>query len=209
MYATLSEGNSKLGAVPSVSLPPIVTCSKNLPCYKNCYALQQYKQYPNTRRAYDRNLRRWKSNPDRYFGSIIWQIRRKGIVLFRWHVSGDIPALSYIKGMIRVAEALPGTRFLVFTKRYDWVKGVQFPKNVSMVLSAWPGLPLPKTSLPIAFMCDESNPDPRIKNALSCPGGCESCAKCWLLQRLQKNVVFPLHSGAIASAKARKNRKSA
>lgn len=207
-YACISSGNMKLGSVHSISLPPIKTCAKRLPCHKMCYARQSYKQYPGVRRAYDRNLARWKSDPDRYFGSIAWQIVDKGLLFFRWHVSGDIPAKSYIQGMIDVANKVPGCRFLAFTKRYDWVSGIRFPRNLTVVLSAWPGVKLPKTTRPIAFMQDGCESRSRAKTALHCPGGCQNCGRCWILPQLKRDVVFPLHSGPIASAKARRLRKT-
>ena len=202
MFATLSQGNQKLGSVVSVSLPPIITCGKKLPCFKDCYGHHQYKQYPNVRLAYDRNLRRWKANPDRYFGSIIWQIKKRNVEMFRWHVAGDIPAKSYIDGIIRVGLAVPDCRFLLFTKRYDWVAGIRFPKNVSVILSVWPGLPLPKSTRPRAFL--QNGLEKRAQGALSCPGGCETCGRCWVLPKIKRDVVFPLHAGWIASLKARK-----
>jgi len=37
---TIPDGNRKMGVVPSISLPPIVTCNKEAPCTKGgCYAL--------------------------------------------------------------------------------------------------------------------------------------------------------------------------
>lgn len=205
-YATLSEGNSKLGSIHSISLPPVLTCAKNLPCYKGCYARQQYRQYPGVRNSYNRNFRRWQNNPTRYFNSIIWQIKKKEIQRFRWHVGGDIPCPSYVKGMIQVAKEIPDCKFLVFTKQYDMVKG-NFPKNMSVVLSVWPGLRMPKSKKPLAFMDDGS--ETRIRNAESCPGNCSNCFKCWNLSSLKKNMVFDFHSGPLASAKARKAKRLA
>ena len=206
MYSTISEGNFKMGNVPSISLPPIKTCSPGLPCFKHCYAKQSYIQFPTVRQALDRNLARYIADPKRYFGSVAWYIRRKKLGMFRWHTSGDLPDANYLTGVIQVAKALPDCKFLIFTKKYELVKGVRMPKNLTLVLSAWPTIKLPRTRRPIAFMRDSAN-DKRIKNAIECQGGCATCSLCWNLRMSNRNVMFPLHSGAIASAKARKARK--
>ena len=41
-HVSISRGNVKMGAIPSVSLPPIITCSKEAckHCGKKCYALK-------------------------------------------------------------------------------------------------------------------------------------------------------------------------
>lgn len=204
-YATISDGNFKLGSIRSISLPPIITCPRGTPCSKQCYALQSYRQYPVVLLAWTRNLRRWRENPDRYFRSIIWQIKKRNLKFFRWHSGGDIPSPQYLQGMIEVAKALSSCKFLCFTKRYSWISGIRFPSNLTMVVSAWPGVKLPCTTRPIAFM-DDGN-EARIKNAISCPGNCQDCGMCWALPGLKKNVVFPLHSGVIASANARRGKK--
>jgi len=206
MYAAISSRNSKMGAVPSVSLPPIKTCAPGLPCFKHCYAKQQYAQYPTVRNAYNRNLARYLSDPSRYFGSVAWYIRRKKLGMFRFNVSGDLPDRAYLDGVIQVAKALPDCKFLIFTKKYELVKGVRMPKNLTLVLSAWPAMKLPRTTRPIAFM-DHNGNEPRAKGAIQCKGGCATCGLCWHLRMSKRNVVFPLHSGALASAKARRQRK--
>ena len=38
MKVSISKGNSKMGAIPSVSLPPITTCAAGCTCAKKCYA---------------------------------------------------------------------------------------------------------------------------------------------------------------------------
>jgi hypothetical protein len=205
MYAAISTGNTKMGAVPSVSLPPIKTCAPGLPCFKYCYAKQNYIQFPIVKRAYDRNLARYLANPDRYFRSILWYVRTKKLDMFRWHVSGDVPSTEYLRGMIRVANLAPNCKFLAFTKKYELVKGVEFPKNLTVVLSAWPKVKLPRTRLPKAFVQDGN--ERRRRNAIQCQGGCSTCGLCWNLRMSKRNVMFPLHGGWVNSAKARRERK--
>jgi len=48
----ISNGNTKLGRIPNISLPPIKACGKDVPCKSDCYALKAYRQYPATRKAW-------------------------------------------------------------------------------------------------------------------------------------------------------------
>ena len=89
----ISKGNIKLGSIPNVNLPPIVTCESGVPCaQKNgCYALKAYRQYPNVRNAWNNNLNVYSMNPDFYFESICKQLgKMKNLPRFRWHSSGDM-----------------------------------------------------------------------------------------------------------------------
>lgn len=193
-YATISNGNTKLGSIPSLSLPPMLTCEKGLPCYRDCYARQAYNQYPLTEAAYDRNVLNAYNNPDRFFRSVAWWLRTNKPTMFRWHSSGDIPAVWYLDGMVTLAKQFPDVRFLCFTKRYKFVARRRFPKNLSVVLSVWPGMKLPRTTRPLCFVDDGR--ENRIKNAIPCSGGCDSCGMCWYLPELNRNVVIKLHGVA-------------
>ena len=191
-HITISAGNRKVGHIPSISLPPIITCNPKAKCFKDCYVLKSYRICPSVRDAYSKNLKTFTDNPDLYFESIDQWIKIKKPVLFRFHVSGDIPNRSYLTGMVKLAIDNPEIKFLAFTKRYNLnhlFKNV--PENLSIVLSAWPDMRLPKTNLPIAFM-DNGN-EKRIKNAIDCFGNCETCGMCWSLKKIGKNVVFKKH----------------
>lgn len=88
----ISRGNSKLGKIPNINLPPVVTCEKGVPCAnKECYALKAFKQYKNVRDAWGHNLKVYLENSTHYFESIINQLKKiKNVFRFRWHSSGDI-----------------------------------------------------------------------------------------------------------------------
>lgn len=191
-HVTISDGNRKVGSVPSISLPPVITCNPRAKCFKDCYVLKSYRIYPSVRQAYQKNLDTYNSDADLYFESIDNWIRIRKPVLFRFHVSGDIPDRRYLAGMVKLAIDNPETKFLAFTKRYNLNKLFKnVPDNLSIVISAWPGMRLPKTSLPIAFMDDGK--EKRINNALECFGNCETCGMCWSLKTIGKNVVFKKH----------------
>ncbi len=101
--------------------------------------------------------------------------------------------------MMKFCEEFPETKFLIFTKRYDWVnqwlENHERPVNTTILFSAWPGYKMDNYhKLPVAWMRDEENLDGRIPlNAIECPGGCEDCGMCWNLPKLGLDVVFDKH----------------
>lgn len=183
----ISDGNDKIGKCPNVSTPPGSTC--NGMC-KGCYALNIYRRYGTVRTAWDNNLLLLKKNRKRFFREIGVYLTYAKRRFFRWHVSGDIADQDYLENMKRLARENPDIRFLAFTKRYELTYR-NIPKNLSIVMSAWPGKPLPRKNLPIAFMQDGT--ETRVKNAMECVGSCEDCGLCWYLKELRKNVVFYKH----------------
>jgi hypothetical protein len=191
-HITISDGNRKVGSVPSISLPPVITCNPKAKCFKDCYVLKSYRIYPSVRQAYQKNLNTYNADPDLYFDAISAWLKIRRPTLFRYHVSGDIPDYHYLSGMVKLAAQFPEIKFLAFTKRYNLNKLFKnVPANLSIIISAWPGMRLPKTTQPIAFM-DDGN-EKRINNALECFGNCETCGMCWSLKTINKNVVFKKH----------------
>ena len=190
---TISEGNTKMGVIPSISLPPIVTCNKSAPCTRGgCYALNGAFQYPSVQSAYQKNLETFKRSPKDYFEAInAWlQIRKPSI--FRFHVSGDIPNKRYLTEMIKIAAYNPDIKFLAFTKKYNLLKGISVPKNLSLIASAWTGFDIPDHGYPIAWLKDEI--ESRIpSDAIECFGNCEACGMCWNLKKIGKDVYFNKH----------------
>lgn len=214
-FVTISEGNMKLGKIPSVSLPPVKTCRKDVGCHKVCYAMKSFRLYPSVRDAYEKNLNTATNNPEKYFELIQSYIDIKKPSYFRFHVAGDIPNAEYFEHMVALAKRNPNVKFLCYTKKYDIPLGkhlnffakiknmikCRIPKNFSVVLSSWPNTKLPKLNripignskmrFPIAFFDDGT--DSRITNTLTCPGSCENCKICYDLKGLGKNVKFIKH----------------
>ena len=116
---SISAGNRKMGAIPSVSLPPVVTCAAGCKCAAKCYAAKLCRIYPTVREAYTRNLEIYRSSPAEYFAQV--KAAAATTRFFRWHVSGDIIGAEYFSGMVQTARDLPGTAFLAFTKKYNIV----------------------------------------------------------------------------------------
>lgn len=92
MDVKISLGNSKIGRIMNINLPPIISCPTGVPCaLDRCYALKAYRRYPNVRLAWDSNLSFYKNNPIEFFNNIKIQLeKKKKIKRFRWHSSGDI-----------------------------------------------------------------------------------------------------------------------
>lgn len=193
----ISKGNSKMGLIYSVSLPPITSCRKNAPCAKGCYALKGTFLFPNVTNSYKNNLDFFNESPKEFELSILKQLPMYGV--FRWHVAGDILNDDYFLMMIRIAKKLKNVKFLAFTKKYELVneylsQGNKIPKNLKIVFSAWNGLDLKnENKFSVAYVHDENNLDTRIpKNALPCNGDCSQCMVCWGLRKNQ-SVVFAKH----------------
>jgi len=194
---SIAKGNTKLGGVPNISLPPIKACGNCQGCKKTCYALRAWRMYKQTRAAWSRNHKIALTNPNEYFTQINNFITRTEPRFFRWHVSGDILDQHYLDEMKVIAELHPDTKFLCFTKMYSLNYSL-LPTNLKIVFSAWPGVSLGNRStwflhMPIAWMYDADNIDARIpKTAKECPGNCETCNACWHLNP-GESVVFHKH----------------
>ena len=200
---------SKLGGqIPSVNLPPVITCRKNAPCTALCYARKGNFCYKNVKKSHLDNLEHYRKNPKNYFDSIITFL--SGLTtykLFRWHSSGDIVDEEYFEGMIRVAEACPETKFLAFTKKYEIVNnwmakalliGRKLPANLKIVFSMWDNefnktvdnyYDFPTTW--VYFKDPEKNGD-IPQDAFPCIGKCYECFACWNLGK-GHSTVFKQH----------------
>ena len=188
--------NSKLGNIPSVSLPPVITCIENAPCAKACYAMKAWRMYKETRAALTRNLTLWQDNPRAYFDAIANYIGTKRPEYFRWHSSGDIPSMQYLVEMQRLAVMFPQTTFLCFTKRHGWATNLLEQQglnhNFKLVLSSWEGMPMYNPSgLPVAWY--QAGNETRIPaDSFKCSGHCDTCLECFKLD-LGKSVFFLKH----------------
>jgi hypothetical protein len=193
--AKISEGNSKLGKIPNISLMPCKDCGADVPCKKECYAMRFFRMYPPVKKAWTENSEQCQNDRSHYFADIREYLEKKNPDFFRWHVAGDIPDTGYFAGMISIAEKFPNTKFLAFTKRHDilscFIKK-SIPANLTVVASMWPGWGTAPKGYPRAWMQDGT--EKRVpKDALVCPGNCGDCGACWNLKNLKKDVVFNKH----------------
>lgn len=193
---SISKGNSKMGAIPSVSLPACVTCNPAAPCFKLCYAAKITRLYKTVKTAYENNLAILKENPALY-----WEQVKQGAQMaryFRYHVSGDIPNAEYFAQMIRTAKEMPHTNFLAFTKQFDIVNcylanGGTIPENLKIIFSNWGAWkcfnPFNLPECEIILKGSEPAPDWKI-----CGGNCTECAcagiGCWELKNGETIAIY-------------------
>ena len=193
---SISKGNSKMGAIPSVSLPACVTCNPDAPCFGKCYARRMSARRATVRDAYQRNLDILNTNPYTYW----LQVKAAASVtrFFRYHVSGDIPNGHYFKMMVKTARELPNTTFLAFTKQYHTVNdylndGYTIPENLKIIFSNWG-----------AWKCENPHNLPTCEIILRgtepapgwkiCGGNCTACAcagiGCWELKNGETIAIY-------------------
>ena len=196
---SISSANKKMGKISSVSLPSVVTCRK-CACQQKCYARKLERLRPAVAAAYKRNLDVLQSDPDTY-----WREVEAAIMLsrfFRFHVSGDIPDITYLIRMVDVAQRNQHCQILCFTKKYELVNdylsgGAVLPSNLPMILSAWTGLEMQNPFLlPEAHVRYRDGSTTARDDAKLCGGNCTECActddGCWTLQRGEQ-VIFNEH----------------
>ena len=193
---SISPGNRKMGAIPSISLPACTTCNPSAPCFKECYAVKVARIYKTAGAAYERNLDILKKDPSLYWS----QVEAAAMVTkyFRYHVSGDIPDLEYFNNMISLANKLSDTNFLAFTKQYNIVNsylnnGGIIPSNLKVIFSNWGAWkcsnPHKLPTCEVIFKGDKAADQWKI-----CGGNCTNCAcagiGCWTLQNNETIAIY-------------------
>lgn len=194
-----SPGNSKMGNIPSVSLPSRITC-RECGCWEKCYAHKIEVLRPAVKHAYENNLEVLESNPEIYWREIDGQIKLSKY--FRFHVSGDIPNVDYLLHMVEVSINNPHCNILCFTKRFDIVnagvmRGLIIPDNLHIIFSGWPGLEMSNPfNFPEAHVIFRDGTTTAREDAKECGGNCSECAVtdsgCWVLKRGEQ-VTFHEH----------------
>ena len=197
----ISNANSKMGAVASVSTLPFLTCPAVCAgtCGAKCYAAKLANLRPSVLKSYAINTALALLRPDVYWSGIDYAL--KGVRYFRFHVSGDIINAEYFSRMIDAARNNPKTEILVFTKRYNvvnnWIsENGELPANLHILFSGWNNLDpanphnLPETNVIVPDM--DTMPD----NWKMCGGNCFNCAcrgvGCWQAQK-GDTIAFKLH----------------
>lgn len=204
-HAHISRGISKLTSgnvtIPSVNLLPVDTCRHDAPCFKGCYACKGRFAFSRNKMLLAGNTEMWANDPQGFERDVMTAAFHSRY--FRWHSAGDIPDSSYLNMMIRIANALPNTQFLCFTKK-DYIinsyldLGGELPSNLTIVLSAW-GTWQPKNPhcLPVAYIRFKKKDSGVIpETARQCPKHCGDCTmtgcSCWDL-KCGESVVFDEH----------------
>lgn len=200
MDVSISPGNSKMGTIKSVSLPSVVTCRGDAPCFKRCYARRYERRRPTVRQAYERNWELLRRDPDTFWRQVEGAIMTSRF--FRFHVSGDIPDIYYLARMAEIAKRQPHCEILCFTKKYDVVNefldgGGVLQKNLHIIFSSWQGLPMDNPhGLPEAHVRYRDGSTTAHEGARFCGGNCTKCAAagegCWTL-KAGEEIVFNEH----------------
>jgi len=189
----VSLGNSKLGKIANVSLPPIVACvlAAAKLCGKSCYAKKAYVNYPTAKNAWDGNFEVLQNSPAEFFQGIRELLAKHNPEFFRWWVSGDTRTQEELDEQIAIAREFPTVKFLMFTKNHA-LNFRKLPENFVVVFSMWPGYGNTRKKMPRAWMDDGT--DRRIPDeAFECAGNCERCMVCWHLPTIGVDVVFKKH----------------
>ena len=197
---SISEGNTKMGKVASVSQLPILTCPGrcNGTCGDRCYAKKLALLRPSVLKAYARNTAIAKHAPYAFFMAVKEAMRRSKY--FRFHVSGDIPNRVYFDRVVHLADAIPTCEVLMFTKRYEIVNkfiegGGTIPGNLHILFSGWTNLnPINPYNLPETTVYTKDE-DIRPEWTL-CGGNCLDCALhcggCWNAKN-GDTIAFKMH----------------
>ena len=196
---SISQGrNKKMGNIPSVSLPPVITCKNCESCAKKCYAMKLCRIYPSVKKSYDNNLAILKEDRDSYFAQIAMTATFNRF--FRYHVSGDIIDSDYLDRMCKTARKCKNTVFLAFTKNYEDVNayfdGHKKPRNLQIIFSLpFDGAKIQNPhNLPKAAVILKGQ-EP-AKNWKICGGNCMECASCgigcWELKK-GETIAFYEH----------------
>lgn len=180
---SISHNNKKIGAIPSVSLPAIITCNKNAPCARPgsaCYAqhMERNTARSSVIKSYYKNYLLYLNDPGSYF----MQIQAAAITsaFFRYHVSGDIPCDDYFLRMIETAQKVPTCKFLVFTKQFkivnDYIKnGGVIPSNLIIIFSNWFKWKCKNNyNMP---QCEIVENISQVKTGYICTGSCADCIR--------------------------------
>ena len=169
----VSNGNSKMGRIPNWSVVPVRDCPNCTECREKCYALKAWRQYPSTRNSWNANSREAHAGD---LKSVREYLTRKKPRWFRVHVAGDFFSREYAQQWAEIARQFPQTRFLAFTKAFAQIEGVNWPENVAVVRSVFPGQSL-RGNGPIAFAGEPGDYSGAMKRraelAMTCPGKCD------------------------------------
>lgn len=114
----LVQSNEKLGGSAfHFDLPAGRTCpGRSKLCYSACYARRSRFCFPQVKArlawAFEQSKR------DDFSERIIRELYRKGVLLCRFHVSGDFYSPQYTRKVLEVVQASPGVSFWAYTRSY-------------------------------------------------------------------------------------------
>lgn len=114
----LVQGNRKIGAaIHHFDLPAILTCpGRSAVCEQVCYATQGRFRFRTVQArlqwCYERSQR-----PD-FVTRMVREIRRKGVLVVRIHVSGDFYSAAYAEKWLNVMRQCPRVRYYWYSRSW-------------------------------------------------------------------------------------------
>lgn len=198
----VSDKNTKLGNIPSFSLPSITSCPGHTKtCADMCYAAKVERIYKNAAKAYELNFS--GIDNDDFIEQLVIKLtklsskKKNPMTTFRWHVSGDIANISYLFKMEQVMKQLPDIRFYAYTRNWalpNWLPHLETLRklpNLSLFASIdddhFANNTLPPDSWRVAYVGNKTLTD--VSNALNkkvitCPNQvtgvlCDKCKYCF------------------------------
>lgn len=194
---SISTYNRKMGAIPSFSVAPGISCPTDAPCFKECYARRISKIYKNTNKA-------WLNNYNLLVSEGGYKLFEKTLncffdlyspLYFRYNVGGDIFSVDYLHSICNIARKNKKIKFLVYTKQYNiintYLNEHKKPSNLTIVFSRWLDYEMQN---PYNFPVADYIPDKKqeIKEGFTCNNNCFECHYCWHMKKGQK-VNFIKH----------------
>lgn len=183
MKLHISYGNEKIGKCLNVSQLPGRDCARDVPCFKDCYAMRLANFRPNVYKNWSENGDLWRTDKYCWLVDITAALKaweKKGNVWVRWWVAGDFIDQDQLNVVIDIAKDFPKLRFMSYTKRFDLDFTEPRPSNLMIRWSSWPrwGQKKPKGLLFETTMVPKGQVKP--DNFIECPGSCEACGHlCW------------------------------
>lgn len=201
LHVSISNGNSKMGAIPSVSLPALITCSVDACkfCGKKCYAAKISRLRKTVANAYQRNLDILKNEPEKFWREVNAAVAVSRF--FRFGVSGDIYDDAYLENIVKTARSNKHCQILVFTKKFDicnkYLEHHKLPSNLHLIFSGWVGMKMFNPyHLPEAHVMLKNGETSASDGAKYCSGNCYECAVnnhgCWTMKKGDQ-VIFREH----------------
>lgn len=188
----LQNGNAKLKNMLVYSHTPVKGCLDCSSCADSCYAIKSYRQYPNVKKAWDRNLEMVRNDLSMFKVSIVKQLKNTRQRTVRIHSSGDFISQEYIEAWAEIAAAYPHINFYTYTKsehRFDF-SALSKLSNVNIISSILPNGNKNYGSLEYcteaaaaygSFICPATT-----QKGIKCGEHCDYCVS-------NKNVVFVEH----------------
>jgi len=192
----VSRWNSKMGVLPSFSLPVLTTCpGKTEFCSRQCYGLRGRFARQKMRDIYQSNLE--ESKQADFVERMVREILRTETRVFRLHVVGDFYSAEYVERWLEIANRLPDVKFFGSTRSWrvpglrDAVTRFRDLPNVYLRASIdFSHLDRPPSSWGVWSIEGEADP---CLHDYGLVKNCLACKKCW--QSKDSNIRLRLKWG--------------